>query len=523
MLFQSRRLPAPAGARVVPSPRRFAAAALGLVLSVMAAAAPSASAQCATAWDPSLGQPGFNGGVNSLAFVDVGGAEALYAGGSFTQVGIAPIGRIARQEGNGWVPLGGGLNGGNVNAIVGWDDGTGPALFAAGTFTVAGAGVATRIAKWNGVSWSPLGPGLNGAVRALAVWDDGNGEDLYAAGAFSAAGGTLANRVARWDGSSWSALGGGANDTITALAVYDDGSGPQLFAAGLFTSAGSASASRIARWNGSTWARLLEGLNGAADSLTVHDDGSGESLVVGGSFSVAGTLQAVRVARWNGASWSAMGGGLTGPPSSLLPADLGSGVRLWAAGAFGGFVANWDGASWTSQSPTVNTTAIALAAGPGAGAPALYVGGLFTNVGGASAGRVARLGCATGLTYVPGCGANSADLVAGPQAPKIGNSLTFRFVPETISPGVGFLFFGPSLGPCGIDLLGLGELLIDLGASVRVDLGFVLTEAQITVPFPNVPGLAGASLRAQAVALGPVPVLPPPVELSTAIDFVIAP
>jgi len=265
MFCHPRRLPALAGARIVPTARRFAATALGLVLLWAGAAAPSASAQCATAWDPSLGQPGFNGGVNSLAFVDVGGVEALYAGGSFTQAGVAAVGRIARLEGNSWVPLGGGLNGGNVNAIVGWNDGTGPALFAAGTFTVAGPGVATRIAKWNGVNWSPLGPGLNSAVRALAVWDDGNGEDLYAAGAFSAAGGTLANRVARWDGSNWSAVGTGTNDTVTALAVYDDGFGDALYAGGSFSSFSplvAPNAARIAKWNGSTWNTVGRGRHG---------------------------------------------------------------------------------------------------------------------------------------------------------------------------------------------------------------------------------------------------------------------
>src|SRR5438552_18823760 len=49
----------------------------------------------------------------------------------------------------------------NVNALTVFDDGAGggPALYAGGTFTIAGGVAANRIAKWNGSSgrWSAVG------------------------------------------------------------------------------------------------------------------------------------------------------------------------------------------------------------------------------------------------------------------------------------------------------------------------------------------------------------------------------
>ncbi len=53
---------------------------------------------------------------------------------------------------------------------------------------------ANRVAKWDGVTWSPLGSGMNNSVWRLAVI----GPDLYAGGVFTTAGGVNANYVAKW-------------------------------------------------------------------------------------------------------------------------------------------------------------------------------------------------------------------------------------------------------------------------------------------------------------------------------------
>src|SRR6185436_15358386 len=64
---------------------------------------------------------------------------------------------------------------GHIQAFAEFDDGTGPALFAGGTFANAGGVPAACIAKWNGATWSALGSGVAGNVNALVVFDDGNG------------------------------------------------------------------------------------------------------------------------------------------------------------------------------------------------------------------------------------------------------------------------------------------------------------------------------------------------------------
>ncbi len=89
--------------------------------------------------------------------------------------------------------------------------------------------------------WSALG-GTNGDVYALAVYDGA----LIAGGQFTTAGGVGASRIAQWDGTSWSALGSGIDSDVRALAVYDDA----LIAGGQFTTAGGVAVGNIARWDG---------------------------------------------------------------------------------------------------------------------------------------------------------------------------------------------------------------------------------------------------------------------------------
>jgi hypothetical protein len=188
--------------------------------------------------------------------------------------------RIARWDGDAWSTLGSGMNA-DILAMTVFDDGAGdgPALYAGGIFTSAGGMPASRIARWNGTSWSSLGANISTVVYALAVFDDGTGGGpaLYIGGGFSTAGGVLASHIAKWDGTSWAALDGGVNNFVRALAVFDDGSGerPALYAGGDFTVAGGALASRIARWNGASWSPLGDGVNGTVRALEVFDDGSG--------------------------------------------------------------------------------------------------------------------------------------------------------------------------------------------------------------------------------------------------------
>ena len=265
-------------------------------------------------------------------------------------------------------------------------------LIAGGQFTSAGGVPANYIAKWNGVSWSPLGSGTNGEVDALTVF---NGQ-LVVGGRFTNAGGIDMNFIGQWDGTSWNDDLGGVGSIVAALTVYqnkivaggyfvnaDDitvnyiatrvsggwqsmgggmgGSqgqvmalghyGTDLIAAGFFTSAGGQSANHIAKWNGTSWSTLGTGISNIVYSLAEYNG----DLIAGGLFLNAGGVSAKSIAKWNGTSWSPLGSGITGPIYQYVFGLTVLNNELYAGGLFqtaGGITANgiakWDGNSWSA-------------------------------------------------------------------------------------------------------------------------------------------------------------------------------
>jgi trimeric autotransporter adhesin len=375
-----------------------------------------------SAWLPvgTVGQ-GVRSEVYALTAHDAGDGLDLYVGGFLQTVGQVFTSDVARWDGDTWSNLGSGVSLSQVFAFAVLKGGTTSELFVAGGFLQAGGASANRIAKWDGSTWSSLGSptnGVNSDVRALAVYDDGTGPALYAGGSFTTAGGIAASRIAKWDGTSWSALGSptnGVNSTVNALAVYDDGTGPALYAGGSFTTAGGIAASRIAKWDGTDWSALgspTNGVNSTVFALAVYDDGTGPALYAGGGFTTAGGIAASRIAKWDGTDWSALGSptnGVNGTVQALAVYDDGTGPALYAGGDFttaGGIaasrIAKWNGTSWSALgSPTngVNGTVHALAVYDDGTGPALYLGGGFTTAGGIVSVRIAKWSCACACDY----------------------------------------------------------------------------------------------------------------------------
>jgi len=354
---------------------------------------------------------GTGGSVTALCVFDDGNGAALHAGGLESAGGL-PVNGVARWRAGSWSVLAGQINA-PVLALTAFDDGTGPALYAGGQFSIAGSAAANLVARWNGASWSALGSGMDAgeSVFALTSFDAGSGPELYAGGSFLTAGGAGASRIARWDGAHWSALNAGMESPVQALAVFDDGGGPALYAGGYFRRAGGTAANRIARWHGA-WSALGTGaeraLDGPVAALLAFDDGAGPSLIAGGLFRQAGELPANHIARWDGVRWSTLGLGLGAAPweavQCLAAFDDGGGPALYAGGSFssaGGApaigIARWDGAAWSTLGPGLGGTfgffppsAYALVEFDDGSGPALYVGGDFTLAGGAPAGGIAR-------------------------------------------------------------------------------------------------------------------------------------
>ena len=212
------------------------------------------------AWSDAVGQP--NHVVTDMLVFDDGHGPALFFAGAFQTIAGVPFRGIARWNGQALDDLDGGANASApVEALCVFDDGSGPALFAAGKFTSMGGVACSALARWNGQTWSPVGSGLQNVflVNDLFVHDDGSGAgpELVVTGHFSGAGGSPAGNIARWNGTQWRTMDGGVAGPTpgawavgNALAAYDDrsGRGPDLIVGGVFAHAGTAASSCIARW-----------------------------------------------------------------------------------------------------------------------------------------------------------------------------------------------------------------------------------------------------------------------------------
>ena len=359
----------------------------------VAACLPTLGQPCPPYWDPSLGQPGLQQLGSGFA-MQVFNAR-LYAGGLFFIGGTGTFQGIARWDGSMWVPVGDGVGGGTpgVAALAVFNDGSGPALYAGGRFMSAGGNPAIHIARWDDTSWSTLGSGVNPGVAgqsgvfALAVFDDGGGPALYAGGEFSTAGAAVVNNIAKWNGSFWAPLGSGfANGVVYALCVYDDGTGPALYAGGNLAGGPSG----IAKWTSLGWSALPSQVSGTVFAFAVFN---GE-LYAGGEFLNAGSVSAPRVAKWNGNSWSALGAGLDNTVRALAVFDDGSGPAVFAGGdfvfsgtQFVNHVAAWNGTTWRNLQGGTNGPVL----GMGLDGRSLVIGGLIGAVGsGQPATGVAR-------------------------------------------------------------------------------------------------------------------------------------
>jgi len=346
--------------------------------------------------------------VNAIVVHDDGNGPAIYVGGKFTNAGGVSAYGTAKWDGTSWSSLG---PISEIKCLESFDDGTGPALYAGGDFTSINGGTssAKRIAKWDGTSWSAVGSGFNdGRVYSIEVHDDGTGPALYAGGTFWVAGTINVFGVAKWDGSDWMSLAGGMSDgstsfDISSLFSYDDGNNAGLVAAGRFSSAGGTPASSIAIWNGTTWNPLGDGIwrdgtPGSVYAATSHSaDQSSPSLYVAGYFDTAGESQANNIAKWNGSNWESLGEGVADIPFAIgsLDADYDTTPELVVGSSLHDEIlhlALWDNDSWTRLGTGLESTVFALHPfddGTEFG-EALYVGGYFDRIGNLLTKGVAR-------------------------------------------------------------------------------------------------------------------------------------
>jgi hypothetical protein len=322
--------------------------------------------------------------VSTLLSTSDGDGSALIVGGSFTAAGTMCVHNIARYANGQWSRLSEcedclGLSH-FVQATAVHDDGTGEALYVAGSFRFAGTQFVNHVARWDGDSWSPVGDGFvvhsnpNLYVNALMEFDDGSGAGpkLYAGGTFY---GEL-DRLAVWDGVSWLPVPGQPDGSVVAMTVFDDGSGPALYVGGHFDTAGGQPVSNLAKWDGRAWSAVGGGVSGENTpvilDMLVWDDGSGPGLVVGGMFATAGAgagaITANGIARWRNGEWSTFGDGLLSGYARCLaawPPEIGDSLVVGGSFSFPtsahgtsepSGLALWDGETWQDIAPVQEGT-----------------------------------------------------------------------------------------------------------------------------------------------------------------------
>ncbi len=304
-------------------------------------------------WNPTDGWRTFGttGLTSSSGLLLGSNAAATYrgdfiAGGGFAFADGEPVSGIARfevsPEGDFWDSLNGGVNGQVLGMRVLEFEGE-ELLFVGGTFSTAGGMTASQgLAAWDGDDWRGFGSGVDGAVNDFMIFDDGSGPALYIAGRFSVAGGANGH-LARWNGSEFEEVGGGLsggdNPRATIMAVHDFGDGDELVVGGNFFQAGGVDASCIARWNGDTFSSVGDGFDNTVTALNTTDVGDGTQLYAGGSFILSGGTPINGFASFGDEGWETVGDGVSGGSvpglAAVVEYDLpGVGNSLVVTGGF---------------------------------------------------------------------------------------------------------------------------------------------------------------------------------------------
>jgi hypothetical protein len=326
-------------------------------------------------WDGAEWQPMGSGLQNTCFSLAVFNGK-LYAAGDFSVAGGVTAERIASWDGTTWAALPGAAFTGTTRrpqAMVVFNN----ELIVAGTFVNAGGNVSNGIAAFNGTTWHSLGTGmtdlgLSATIRALAVF---NGE-LYATGEFDVAGGVAAQNVAKWNGVTWSPLTSGIDSATGGYALQVFGN--ELFVGGAFNNAGGIPSPRGARWNGTQWSAAPIGTSGIASAFGIHQG----QLYAGGTFQNGGGTGSDRgFVRWNGTGFVPDG---TNMPTGGINAMASFGSDLIASGSFlsingldVNYIASYNGTlPWRTFGSGFNLPVRAILSRPGE----LIIGGSFTTI-----------------------------------------------------------------------------------------------------------------------------------------------
>lgn len=197
----------------------------------------------------------------------------------------------------------------------------------------------------------------------------------------------------------WSALGPpNAAGTYDGVYVFAEDA-TYIYIGGDFANWDNiANADNIVRYNKQTgaYSAMGVGLNGIVHAIVIAPNGD---VYIGGQFTNAGGVAAADyLTRWDGSAYNAVGTPVSGAASitsvqglAISPANgylyIGGTFSNWANIANADNIVYWNGSSYNALSTGANDTVIALAFN--LDGSLLYVGGVFLNIGGVAANRIA--------------------------------------------------------------------------------------------------------------------------------------
>ncbi|MFO1009444.1 MAG: hypothetical protein U1F29_05220 [Planctomycetota bacterium] len=197
----------------------------------------------------------------------------------------------------------------------------------------------------------------------------------------------------------------GPRGPVFALQEHDDGSGNALFLGGSNLTNGGAVPTYVGvmRWRGAALEPLYPGTTNA---MTSFDFGAGPELFAAGAYPTVPIVPQTidQVLRWNGATFTPLGSSSPSTTSfqpnsvyALAAHDDGGGSALYAGGNFqvlGGAscqrIGRWNGSAWTQVGAGLNAAVNSLCVFDDGGGARLYAGGSFTASGSSAVARVAR-------------------------------------------------------------------------------------------------------------------------------------
>jgi hypothetical protein len=355
-------------------------------------------------------------GVRGMIVFDDGSGPHLFVCGSFNTVANTTAYGVAIWNGSYWSGSGYGLSDASMKALAIHPFNGAPALFVAGELGFGGS--QTAVWRRDGQVWTPVlsnsGDFASGVgAGALLSYDDGTGPALYATVGRDA---HTCSEVWRLGASGWAAMGqqftiagGATRPYLAALAVVPGLQGTRMVVTGRCSTSGSTPTPNAAAWNGSAWTAVEPvGIGNPVSARVVFDPETDDGSVYTGSRRyVAGgwtpTAYPVAGANWmlrlhqggvsnlvvlgsgfainNGGGWQPIPG-LTQVLCLGIATDTGEETLVAASGSSLPYtVYRRVGTNWASLGSPVSGSSLYLhlnrmACYDSGGGPKLYIGGV---------------------------------------------------------------------------------------------------------------------------------------------------